>query len=226
MVIIDARHDPGIGRVFAIAARETTIEQMLRFDPAHRYDKKYAEGPTCAIGVVTWPRAIDYCEWLNRRAGLAASGSCYARGDGRPDYSKILPDLTRSGYRLPTRAEWEFACRAGTVTRRYYGNDGDDELLHHYMRLTPRGEEPRMGPVGRLMPNDFGLFDMYGNACEWNADAPNQFGRVLISGGGYKVLPQEVSSRNWGLSLPDVRYNQNGFRIARTIVLDEEGVPR
>jgi hypothetical protein len=67
---------------------------------------------------------------------------------------------------------------------------------------------------------------MYGNACEWNADAPNKSGRVPISGGGYKVLPQEVSSRNWGLSLPDVVYNQNGFRIARTIVLDEEGVPR
>ena len=61
---------------------------MLRFDPAHWYNKEVSVGPTCPIGVVTWPRAIDYCQWLNRREGMAES------------HSPLIP-AARSG--LPTR---------------------------------------------------------------------------------------------------------------------------
>ncbi len=103
MVIIDARHDTRIKRVFAIAATETTIAQMLRFDPAHWYNKENSSGPNCPIGVVTWPRAIDYCEWLNKREMMDGSQSCYARGNERLPYTQVSPDLTRTGYRLPTR---------------------------------------------------------------------------------------------------------------------------
>ncbi|MFI5454056.1 MAG: protein kinase [Isosphaerales bacterium] len=226
MVIIDARHDPRIKRVFAIAAKETTIEQMLRFDPAHWYNKENSPGPTCPIGVVTWPRAIDYCEWLNKREMMAESQSCYARGNERLAYSEVSPDLTRTGYRLPTRAEWQFACRAGTMTRRYYGNDNNDELLHHYVWLTQKGAEPRLEPVGRLMPNDFGLFDMYGNVSEWNGDVPDESNHVFTSGGGFKALPQELSSHYYMTTSPDLQYNQFGFRIARTIELNEKGSPQ
>jgi eukaryotic-like serine/threonine-protein kinase len=186
MVIIDAREDPQINRVFAIAARETTIEQMLRFDPAHWYNKENSSGPTCPIGVVTWPRAIDYCQWLDKREMMADSQSCYARGNQRLANTEVSPDLSKTGYRLPTRAEWEFACRAGTVTRRYYGNDNNDDLLHHYVWLTQKGAELRLQPVGRLMPNDFGLFDMYGNVSEWNADCPDESNHVFTSGADSK----------------------------------------
>jgi len=226
MVIIDARHDPRIKRVFAIAAKETTIEQMLRFDPAHWYNKENSPGATCPIGVVTWPRAIDYCEWLNKREMIAESQSCYARGNERLAYSEVSPDLTRTGYRLPTRVEWQFACRAGTMTRRYYGNDNNDELLHHYVWLTQKGAEPRLEPVGRLMPNDFGLFDMYGNVSEWNGDVPDESNHVFTSGGGFKALPQELSSHYSMTTSPDLQYNQFGFRIARTIELNEKGAPQ
>ena len=225
MVIIDARHDPRIKRVFAIAARETTIEQMLRFDPAHWHNKEKSVGPTCPMGVVNWPRAIDYCEWLNGRERLAESQSCYTRGNERLAYSMVRPDLTRTGYRLPTLDEWQFACRAGTTTRRYYGDDNNDELLHHYVWVTQKGAQPHLQPVGRLMPNDFGLFDMYGNVSEWNADGPDQNNHVFTSGGGFRSLPQEFSSHYYTTTTPDLLYNQFGFRIARTIELNEKGAP-
>ncbi len=226
MVIIDARHDPRIKRVFAIADKETTIEQMLRFDPAHWYNKENSSGPTCPIGVVTWPRAIDYCEWLNKREMMDGSKSCYGRGNERLAYAEATPNLTRTGYRLPTREEWEFACRAETVTRRYYGNDNNDDFLHHYVWLAHKGTEPRLEPVGRLMPNDFGLFDMYGNVSEWNADTPDANKHVFTSGGGFKALPQDFSSNYCMTTSPDLQYNQFGFRIARTIELNENGAPR
>jgi hypothetical protein len=226
MVVIDARRDPRIKRAFAIAARETTIEQMLRFDPAHWYNKEISVSPTCPIGVVTWSRAIEYCEWLNRRDGIPESQSCYAHGNEPLSYSKFNPDLTKTGYRLPTRAEWEFACRAGTVTRRYYGNDNSDELLHHYVWLARESAKLRLEPVGRLMPNDFGLFDMYGNVSEWNAEIPDGGNHVFTSGGGFKALPQEFDSAYCMMTSPDLQYNQFGFRIARSIELDEKGALR
>ena len=222
MIILDARHDPRINRVFAIAAKETTIEQMLRFDPHHWYKKEDSVGPTSPIGVVTWHRANDYCQWLNGREQIPESQSCYARGEDR----LVAADLAKTGYRLPTRAEWEFACRAGTTTRRYYGDDDNDELLRHYVWLTPKGSQRRLEPVGQLIPNDFGLFDMYGNVSEWNADVLEGGNHVLTSGGGNRALPYEYGSLYVSTTLPDLQYNQYGFRIARTIELDEKGVPK
>ena len=72
------------------------------------------------------------------------------------------------GYRLPTEGEWEYACRAGTVTSRNYGSD--EGLLGRYAWTILNGEN-RSWPVARLKPNDFGLFDMLGNAAEWCHDS-------------------------------------------------------
>ncbi len=183
--------------------------------------KEYTVDPTCPAGVVTWASAIDYCEWLDGREGVRASAACYARGGDRFAFPLPLPDLAKSGYRLPTRAEWEFASLAGATTLRYYGDD--DTLLDHYAWFF----HPRMGntlhPVGRLLPNDFGLFDVYGGVAEWNADVFVDGKQVLTSGGSYHTLPEGCDSRKPDLTLPGLEYDRYGFRIARTIELDVKG---
>jgi formylglycine-generating enzyme required for sulfatase activity len=65
----------------------------------------------------------------------------------------------------PSEAEWEYACRAGAITSRYYGET--EELLGKYACYTKTSLDRSMLPVGSLKPNDLGLFDMLGNALEW-----------------------------------------------------------
>ena len=78
--------------------------------------------------------------------------------------------LERTGYRLPTEAEWEYACRAGAVTSRYYGHSID--LLDAYAWYQANSKE-HAWTCGSLLPNDLGLFDMLGNMYEWCQDSGN-----------------------------------------------------
>ena len=83
--------------------------------------------------------------------------------------------LVRTGYRLPTEAEWEYACRSGTMTSRYYG--AGTELLGRYARYQANSQDHAWA-CGGLLPNDLGLFDMLGNAYEWVHD---RYGITRIS---------------------------------------------
>ena len=83
----------------------------------------------------------------------------------RADYQGL------SGYRLPREAEWEYACRAGTVTAWAHGSDPDLLVYYAWYVLNANGT---MHPVGSLKPNGLGLFDVHGNAWQWCHDAFNQ----------------------------------------------------
>ena len=84
--------------------------------------------------------------------------------------------VAAGGYRLPTQAEWEYACRAGTVTSRYFGSSPD--LLPHYEWYLDNAGAPESGyrtrPCGSLLPNDLGLFDLLGNLIEWCHDRQSE----------------------------------------------------
>jgi formylglycine-generating enzyme required for sulfatase activity len=140
---------------------------------------------------------------------------------------KLAPDLPRrSGYRLPSEAEWEYVCRAGALSSRYYGDSSD--LLGNYGWYIENSPRVQAAPCARLKPNDLGLFDVLGNAGEWcqdDRDAADRSGSLtivdkgirLIRGGTYTRPAQFVRSAGRDGFRPSGRNVNNGFRLVRTL---------
>ena len=175
-----------IPRSFAIGTTEVTVRQFKRFlDANPRVDRaplaisaQFGAGPDGPILGVTWFEAAQYCSWLSEQEGIAETEWCYpsVAEIGKRVYAERPEErgirrpanrLERTGYRLATEVEWEYACRAGAGTSRFFGNVEDQ--LDHYA-WSARNSGGRARSVGELKPNDFGLFDMLGNAAEWTDD--------------------------------------------------------
>ncbi|MBL9210981.1 MAG: formylglycine-generating enzyme family protein, partial [Opitutaceae bacterium] len=109
---------------------------------------------------LTWNDMIAFCNWLNAKEGRAA---CYQRDD-HGGWRRV-PEAR--GYRMPTEAEWEFACRAGTTTHFSFGDDVRALDDHAWFNRTAETKTERgTRPVATKRPNPFGLFDLHGNAWE------------------------------------------------------------
>jgi len=153
------------------------VEQFSRFRKDHENNMEYSPTRDCPATIITWYDAAEYCNWLSKQEGIPKDQWCYLPNDNDKyaEGIKLAPDyLERKGYRLPSEAEWEYACRAKAVTSRNYGETED--LLGKYcwyvknslVRSMLPGVPGSLGVKGDcLKPNDFGLFDMLGNALEW-----------------------------------------------------------
>jgi formylglycine-generating enzyme required for sulfatase activity len=184
----------------------------------------------------SWYIAAAYCNWLSEREGIPKDQWCYQpNGEGQYAQGITIPAdmLRRTGYRLPMEAEWEYACRAGAVTSRYYGRS--QELLGRYSWSIKNSDE-RARPCGSLLPSDLGGFDMLGNACEWMQDLYKPYGKAspnpqqdntlandnindlprILRGGGFSNRLPFVRSATRFRDSPSFRGTGNGFRPART----------
>ena len=154
----------------------------------------------CPVINVTWNDASALCTWLTAHDG-------------------------RGAYRLPTEAEWEFACRAGSTTTYFFGND--DAQLRDYAWLSTNADG-LYRPVGTKKPNSFGLYDMYGNRQEWCLDnfeggfyesspvadpvCQTRADERVLRGGAHTDLPSFcTSARRWSQNASDP--GASGIRI-------------
>jgi formylglycine-generating enzyme required for sulfatase activity len=169
---------------------------------------------------VSWNDAVAFCKWLNKKEGKT--------------------------YRLPAEAEWEYACRAGTTTRYYSGDDPETlakvgnvadavaKAKFPDWKYTIKANDGYLftAPAGNFEPNAFGLYDMHGNAWQWCADwygadyyaaspadnptGPDSGNDRVLRGGSWGNWPNCARSTERNAGTPNYRTFNSGFRVART----------
>ena len=166
--------------------------------------------PAHPAGKVSWYGSVAYCDWLSLQQGLprAHSHSTWECNSGNP--------YTAVGYRLPTEAEWEYACRAGTQTPFNTESclDADTEANYNGgYPYTGCATGPYVGwtvPVGNYPANAFGLHDMHGNMWEWCNDWWGEYGgKVTDPAGPGEGLAREMRGGSW---ISRAQYCRSAYR--------------
>lgn len=243
-------HQVTISRPFYLGKHEVTVAQFRRFVEATRYvtdaergvgfhgafgwdgetkqfkmnstyswrNTGFAQSDNHPVVNVSWNDAVEFCKWLSRKEGAT--------------------------YRLPTEAEWEYACRAGTVTSYSHGNDPEGatkvgNVADAAFAAQFPGQKGDVdasdgyaytAPAGSFSPNPFGLFDMHGNVWEWCADwydaeyyarsptndpvGPATGEERTYRGGGWFNCARGFRSSSRSGGLPENRHLTLGFRVA------------
>lgn len=233
------QHRVRLTRPFYIGVSEVTQSEYQAvvgsnpsmFSPTGEFAERVAGSDTTQHPVenVTWFDAIEFCNALSVREKLTP---CYERnGDD-------VTVVTGAGYRLPTEAEWEFACRAGTETPWSFG--GQEAPFEQFAWVAGNGEF-RSHPVRQLAPNAFQLHDLHGNLWEWCQDVfdpryyesltdplttdpsgPPPAGVRCMRGGVWDNSIRLCRSAHRGANQPTAHNASIGFRVARTIPMTGE----
>lgn len=157
---------------------------------------------------VSWIDAVRFCNLLSLSEGLEP---CYTEID-EPNAEDVGCDWEANGYRLPSEAEWEYACRAGSLGVRY--GELDDIAWH-------RGNsKDEVHDVATRTPNAWGFHDMIGNVWEWCWDTynPAVYGPYRVfRGGGAHDLPRACRASCRRKSHPTFRIDDLSFRLARSV---------
>jgi len=217
----ERQHEVTIKKPFALGQYLVTNAEFRRFRPDHdsgSFEGHGLNGDDQPVVEVLWQDAVDYAEWLS--------------------------DQTGKRYRLPTEAEWEYAARAGTQTRRYWGDDPDSacEYTNVYDRTAKQelnidwphhdcdDSYALTSPVGRFKPNGFKLYDVLGNVWEWTCSAYDEGywgaerrcleewdSRRSLRGGSWSGSPWLVRSADRSRFRPSLRNINIGFRVAQDL---------
>ena len=169
---------------FSIGVYEVTQQQYEAVMGSNPSEFKGANNP---VENVSWDDAVAYCAKLSSLPAEVAAGHMY---------------------RLPTEAEWEYACRAGTTTEYSFGDDEKD--LGKYAWFKDNSEK-KTHAVGEKLPNGWGLYDMHGNVWEWCSDAEGS--NRVIRGGSWSFDAAYCRSAYRHPLVPPDRRNY-GFRLA------------
>lgn len=165
------------------------------------------KGSRLPVESVSWKDAITFCNLLSVKRGFKP---CYSFGS---THVEISFDAKADGFRLPTEAEWEYACKAGTTGIRY----GELDLIAWYKDNSGKKTQP----VGMKAANAWGLYDMLGNVWEWCSDIYDEtvYGSYRIfRGGGWYDEARGCMATNRRRSHPtSFKIDDLGFRIARNL---------
>ncbi len=210
-------HRRKIPRSFAIASKELTFKEYELFqqgfiDRARKSNKITTEknrihlSPKKTLDGVLFNDALRYCNWLSEQEGIPEDQHCFVIPEDPKGEIVFKEDfLSLQGYRLATEAEWEYACRANSITARYYGLS--EKLLTQYGWYTKNSENHAWMP-GVLRPNLFGLFDMLGNRYEWVLGFYVEY--PMPSEGGAVLDTEDIVSLSTGSNNP--LYSRRGGR--------------
>jgi formylglycine-generating enzyme len=242
------QHRVRITKPFYLGAHEVTVGQFRQFvnDSGYKTDADKDGKGGYGFDGKAWERKPEYT-WRN--AGFPQTDEhpvVNVSWNDADAFCRWLSKKEGQTYRLPTEAEWEYACRAGTQTR--YCNGDDPEGLAEAGNVADAAAKSKFSdwtwaisandgyvftaPVGQFQPNAWGMYDMHGNACEWCADwydgkyygnsrtddpaGPSSGTSRVLRGGSWGNRPFNCRSAYRDWDSPDFRRFTTGFRVART----------
>jgi formylglycine-generating enzyme required for sulfatase activity len=196
----DKAHGVTLTKSFKMGVHEVTqaqYEQVMGVNPSH------FKGANNPVEMVSWNDAVEFCRKLSELPSEKAAGHVY---------------------RLPTEAEWEYACRAGTTTKFSFGDDGSEAGDYAWYN---DNANHKTHPVGSKQPNAWGLYDMHANASEWCQDwkedypagavtdptGPASASYRVFRGGCWDLTAELCRSAYRYRDYPTARYNNLGFRV-------------